>query len=254
MPPGDPPDVWNMLTFLDTGGQPTFINMLPAVNSSAMITFIMLSMEHGVESLNENVTVYGDGPKKYSLDYDHTDLVKMLFSMRKPKESQEFENLLVDKNNKGDKNCYLSLVGTKSDLCKEGSVAVAENMYEKLEPIIEQTVRKSSLINIEGTYFIPVSNCKAGTADEDPMATKFCNCIYKCLEGRDMYYIPIVWLILELEIQMRAKKDDVNVFPFNDIFKLCQEYNLISDEADVRAALQFFIILEYFCTMAQIWK
>ena len=240
MPQGNPPDVWNMLTFLDTGGQPAFINMLPAVNSSAMITFIMLSMEHGVESLNEKVTVYGDGPNTYSLDYDNADLVKMLFSMRKPKEFQEFDDLLVEHDKKGDKNCYLSLVGTKSDLCKLDSVTVAKNMYKKLEPIIDQTVRKSSLIDIDGTYFVPVSNCKAGTADEDPVATKFRNCIYKCLEGRDMYYIPIVWLILELEIQMRAKEDSVNVVPFDNIFKICQDCNLIKDEADVRAALQFF--------------
>jgi len=34
-------DVWDVVTLLDTGGQPQFINMLPAVNSSAMITFIV---------------------------------------------------------------------------------------------------------------------------------------------------------------------------------------------------------------------
>ena len=233
----NPPDVWNILTFLDTGGQPVFINMLPAVNSSAMITFIMLSMEDGVNSLTNEVTVYGDEPK-YSLDYNYIDLIKKLFSMRKAREFQIFEQLLADKNSKGNKNCYLLLVGTKSDLCEGDSFAVAKSIYKKLEPIIKQTVRKSSLISVDGRYFVPVSNCKAGTDDEDPVAAKFRSCICECLEQRDIFDIPIVWLILELEIQNRTK--EVNVIHFDEIFKICQEHSLIADEEDIRAALKFF--------------
>ena len=236
VPSGDPPDVWNLLTFLDTGGQPTFINMLPAVNSSAMITFIMLSMEGGVDGLTKKVTVYGDGPE-YSLDYDYTDLVKMLFSMRKSRELHVFEQLMAERDTDCDKNCYLSLVGTKSDLC-EDSVTMAKNIYKKLEPIIDQTIQKSSLIAVDGNYFVPVSNCKAGTDDEDPVASRLRTCIYECLEKRDIYYIPIVWLILELEIQSRTKEE--SVISFAEIFKICEEGNLITDEADIRAALKFF--------------
>lgn len=237
MPSGKPPEVWNLLTFLDTGGQPAFINMLPAVNSSTMITFIIHSMEGGVDSLRNKVTVYGDGPSVYLLDYDYTDLVKMLFSMRKPKELEVFEQLLVEKENKGDKNCYLSLVGTKSDLCKD-SVAVADNIFKKLEPIIKHTICKSSLIPIDGKYFVPVSNCKAGTDDEDPVAIKIRSRICEYLEKRESLYIPIVWLILELEIQNRTKEE--SVIHFDEVFKICQEYNLITNEADIRTALKFF--------------
>ena len=236
VPPGSPPDIWNLVTFLDTGGQPAFINMLPAVNSSAMITFIMLSMEGGVDGLTKKVTVYGEGPE-YLLDYDYIVLVKMLFSMRKPKELEVFKELLIERHTNCDKNCYISLVGTKSDLCEDNGT-VAKSIYKKLKPIIDQTVRKCSLIPIDGNYFVPVSNCKAGTDDEDPMATKFRNCIFECLEQRDIYYIPIVWLILELEIQNRAKEEDV--ISFNEIVKICEEYDLITDEADIKAALKFF--------------
>ena len=236
-PPDDFPEVWDMLTFLDTGGQPAFINMLPALNSSAMITFILHSMEGGVDSLTKKVTVYGDGPKEYSLDYNYIDLVKMLFSMRKPKELQMFEQLLVENDGKSDKNCYLSLVGTKSDLC-EDSDTVAKNVHNELKPIIDQTIHKSSLIPIGEHYFVPVSNCKANTEDEDPVAAKFRSCIFKYLEKRDMLYIPIVWLMLELEIINKTKEDDV--IHFDEIFNICKENNLITNKAEVRTALQFF--------------
>ena len=238
VPPGNPPKIWNLLTFLDTGGQPAFINMLPAVSSSAMITFIMLSMKGGVEGLTEKVKVYGDGPE-YLLDYNYIDLVKMLFSMRKPKELQLFEQLVIEKNGECDKNCYLSLVGTKSDLC-EDCVTVVKNIYKKLEPIIDQTVRKSSLITIDGKYFVPVSNCNAGTDGEDPMACKFRNCIFDSLEKKDVYHIPIVWLILELEIQNRTKAKEENVISFAEVVNICEEYSLITNKADIRAALKFF--------------
>ena len=236
IPRSNPPDVWNILTFLDTGGQPGFINMLPAVNSSAMITFIMLSMEDGVNGLTNEVAVYGDGPK-YLLDYNYLDLIKMLFSMRKTREFQSFEQLLADKNIRGNRNCYLSLVGTKSDLC-EDSVTVTNKIYNKLKPIIDQTVRRSSLIGLDGKFFVPVSNCKAGTDDEDPVAAKFRNCIYEHLKQRDIYAIPITWLILELEIQNRTK--EVNVIHFDEVSKICKEHNLITDEKDISAALKFF--------------
>jgi len=42
VPKKDHGEVWNILTFMDTGGQPQFISMLPVVNSFAMITLILL--------------------------------------------------------------------------------------------------------------------------------------------------------------------------------------------------------------------
>ena len=49
------PEVWDILTLLDTGGQPQFINMLPAVNSSATITFVVLNMAGEGKILEERI-------------------------------------------------------------------------------------------------------------------------------------------------------------------------------------------------------
>ena len=50
--------IMNVFTFMDTGGRPQFISMIPAVNSSAMVTFVV----HNVaKSLDDKVTVtHGD--------------------------------------------------------------------------------------------------------------------------------------------------------------------------------------------------
>ena len=82
-----PEEVWDILTFMDTGGQPQFISMLPAVNSFAMITFIIHKMKTGGQnSLNEIVEVqYGNekgevSHKPHPHKYTHLQLIETLFS------------------------------------------------------------------------------------------------------------------------------------------------------------------------------
>ena len=75
--------IWDILTFVDTGGQPEYISMLPAVNNSVMLTFVVHKMEGGVASLDSPVTVVHSGDhcfKPYSLGYSNLDLIKTLIS------------------------------------------------------------------------------------------------------------------------------------------------------------------------------
>ena len=49
------PKTWDLFTLLDTGGQPEFINMLPAINSSTAITFIILDLSDGKDGLEKKI-------------------------------------------------------------------------------------------------------------------------------------------------------------------------------------------------------
>ena len=236
------PDVWDMLTFLDTGGQPEYITMLPAINSSAMITFILHSMEGGPPCLKNKVTVIENGKERgedLQPNYKYIDLIKMLFSIRKVKVEKTFEELLVDKNAEYDRKCYLSLVGTKSDLVVKLDEEVI-SMHKELDPIIKAGKHESSLIPINGNYFVPVSNQKAGTPEQDPNGPKFCSCIYEYLQERDVHNIPIVWLILELEILKKTEDSKMKVMHFSQIKEICENHNLIDEEEDIRRALEYF--------------
>ena len=82
-----PGEVWDILTFMDTGGQPQFISMLPAVNSFAMITFIVHRIEKGGQNaLNEIVKVqYGNEKgeisyKPHPHKYTYLQLIETLIS------------------------------------------------------------------------------------------------------------------------------------------------------------------------------
>ena len=49
------PKTWDLFTLLDTGGQPEFINMLRAINSSTAITFVVLNISSGKQCLHDSV-------------------------------------------------------------------------------------------------------------------------------------------------------------------------------------------------------
>ena len=235
------PDVWDMLTFLDTGGQPEYIAMLPAVNTSAMITFILHSMEGGVDRLvNGDVTVIQDGEQReVLLNYKYLNLIKMLFSMRKVKMEQGFDAIC---STKGDRKCYLSLVGTKSDVLGSKLSEETESMREELMPIIEAGELEDSLITIDGEYFVSVCNFGAANDVRDPNGAKFRELIYDYLQKRDVHDIPIVWLLLELEILRRTRVENKNIIYFEEIRDICTKYDpkLISSEKEIRVALEYF--------------
>ena len=80
----DIPDTWDLFTLLDTGGQPEFINMLPAINSSTAITFVVLNISDGKDCLNKLVTAQykceGYSYDKSNLKYTNMHLLKCLLS------------------------------------------------------------------------------------------------------------------------------------------------------------------------------
>jgi len=81
-------DVWKMVNILDTGGQPEFINLFPAISNSIIVTFIILNMCGGVKGLDEKVKVIHSKHGKqsyepYCLHYTNLDLIKLLMAFSK---------------------------------------------------------------------------------------------------------------------------------------------------------------------------
>ena len=73
-------NVWDIINFLDTGGQPEFVNILPAVSSSIALTFIVLNLR---KSLNDFVcvehNVFEDPSfRPYDLDCTNLEFIKHL--------------------------------------------------------------------------------------------------------------------------------------------------------------------------------
>ena len=84
---------WDMITLLDTGGQPELMNMLPSVNTSAAVNFIVFDLSigskddlsNGISCLKEYVEAQSskEGYTKRKLNYTYLDLLKCLLSFTK---------------------------------------------------------------------------------------------------------------------------------------------------------------------------
>jgi len=120
-------EVWNMINLLDTGGQPQFVSLLPAVSSSISLTFIILNMEGGVKALDEPVlVVHSEHGKQsfepYRLGLTNLDLIKLL--MASSKNSALRTSLLILPSHKGveNDNTYQCYVGTHADKVGEKEI------------------------------------------------------------------------------------------------------------------------------------
>ena len=242
--------IWDILTFVDTGGQPEYISMLPAVNSSVMITFVVHKMEGGVASLNRPVTVKHSNKccfQPYSLGYSNLDLIKTLISFT--------NNIFLLKKPFLDKVCckegnsvsYLSFIGTYLD-------QVSENDIIKIDKVLEDTVLNSELkyalkVHPDYEYLIPVDNTTAGQTGEDKSASKIRNKIYRLLQEQAVYEVPYVWLLLELEIRKVCRDRRCSFITYTDVLELCKENKLSDDEDFIKNGLRFhhlFGVLLYF--------
>ena len=242
--------IWDILTFVDTGGQPEYISMLPAVNSSVMITFVVHKMEEGVASLYRPVTVKHSGKccfQPYSLGYNNLDLIKTLISftnniflLKKP-----FLDEVCCKE--GNSVSYLSFIGTHLDQVSASDIIEIDKVLA--ETVVNSELKHVLKVNPDYEYLIPVDNTTAGQAGEDKSASKIRNKIYHLLQEQAVYEVPYVWLLLELEIRMVCEKRRCSFITYIEVLELCKKKELSNDEDFIRNGLKFhhlFGVLLYF--------
>ena len=159
--PGKVEKVWNILTFIDTGGQPHLISLLPAVNSFAMTSLIVHNM---TESLEANVKfIQDDEVMQQSYGCKHHQLIKTLASYANSIVLPDLQFLnafkVLNTSNQEKKSTLLSIVGTHSYPLSENGIQKIDHelrkMFEHLQGL--KKILKPSL-NENYRYIIPVDN------------------------------------------------------------------------------------------------
>ena len=252
-------EIWDILTLLDTGGQPQFINMLPAVNSSATITFVVLNMAGKGKILEERVQVhhYKNGIRSYEpypLNYTNEDLIKCLVALQKDSIVRDvpLPTEIISKKATDDKP-GLCFVGTHLDIVKQDTV---DSISKKLDKIVDQLEPNDNIqIFSFDTILLAVNNTDAGKDfSQDSIASKIRLRVKKLIEEKAVYEVPIVWILLELEIRRICDKQKKSFLHIAEVLTIYD--NIISDhqgtadiELQVKAALRFhhiFGVLLYF--------
>ena len=245
-------DVWKMINFLDTGGQPEFINLFPAISSSIALTFIILNMCGGVKSLDEPVKVIHSKKGKqsyipYDLHYTNLDLIKLLMAFSKDSSLKTKPlKLPIEYKNKNTSTSYQCYVGTHADKVSPEEIQEIES---KLKSTADELKCSKSLWELDKKVLFPVDNTTAGGKNEDPIAGVIRTRIQELVENSNIYEVPITWFILLLEMQRICREKNISFLSYMEAVKICKIGRLSQDEREVQSALLFFhhmgIILYY---------
>ena len=268
LPKKDPKSVWDILTFMDTGGQPQFISMLPAVNSFAMITFIVQKLkERGKESLRRTVEVqYGNEKgeitsKLYPHKYTYLQLIETLISyasniLLPDTNFLEYLKNKREKNDNGEKvTRSIILVGTHSGDDKL-SVKDINEIGEELKIAVERSGVNhiKPYLNENYEYLVPVDNEKQNRKSytqvlkmlDDKRFTKVSgirNYIQTLLENQDEIHVPIKWLLLELEIRKVCHEKGCHLISYKEVLELAEtkKFGYAGEFGDVELSSDEFI-------------
>ena len=235
--------VLNIITLLDTGGQPEYIHLLPTVNIHPMVTFVVHDLS---KSLEDQVLVeYSEHGElvfePYHLKYSNFDMIKFLMSSINDSLERTTSQVpqLVTKPGKNNSS-YLCCVGTHADKVDPDTICSTDR---QLTAVVEQLHCKAAVWhNKDAGVMFPVDNTTAGNdSNEDPIANFIRNKIDELAIDKDVYELPITWMLLELEI--RKVCSGKGYISFEECCSIAHQTNLISDIEEVRNALIYHHLL-----------
>ena len=230
-----------LITVIDSGGQPEYINMLPAINNCPTINFIVLDLTKDLDDLvmvqykskhNENFT-------DYVLHYSNFDMIGLLMSLTTDSLQQPTNEQIqsVPKS-------YIGFVGTHKDKLKESK---QEEIIGKINDRLSNLTKgKFPVLPAEKGILFAVDNTTAGDSEGE-------DCVVKRLRQRieneinksqSIYQLKISWMILELELQELHKKNGTKFVTYEEYKKHSKEASMVPEE--VEESLQHFDFLGVF--------
>ena len=257
------PETWDLLTLLDTGGQPEFINMLPAINFSTSITFIVFNMSSGKECLKSLVEAEYAHEEcnyiKHKSKYTTIELLKcLLFSTKFSAMKQNFKPQIVKRiSNNEHLPSEVCIIGTHADKLKEEfgerydeEVSEINKEVKCLVDEMKEHKGKNDIVfwyNCHENYVFPMDNTISRISQINDFKTEIAKdvkvirkCSNEVLRKNDEYEIPITWFILELELR---SNDKCHCISLNEVKHICdrimQPYESM-DIDNIKEILKFY--------------
>ena len=238
-------EVLNIITLLDTGGQPEYIHLLPTINIHPMITFVVHNLS---KPLEDQVLVEFSKQGRlmfepYHLKYSNFDMIKFLMSSindsSERTSSQAPQLVTIPGKNK---QSYVCCVGTHADRV---AADVIRNVDGQLTAMVEKLDCKSAVwLNEAGKVLYSVDNTTAGDdSNEDPIAKQVRNKIDNLASNKDVYELPITWMLFELEIRHLCASNQKAYIAVQECVAIAMDSGLITDEDEVKNALAYHHLL-----------
>ena len=215
-------DVWDVINFLDTGGQPEFVNILPAVSSSIALTFIVFNLS---KSLNDLVrvehNVKGDPSfKPYYLDCTNVEFIKRLMvsseNFNKTIAPLELKSIQREDGGNDSKICF---VGTHALNIQKENIQEIDDKLSSVAGELELQQRsfwsspKTQLKRLFPVDMFPTDNDKESF---ESVIEDIRDNIQKQVQSRDYYEVPITWFIFLLKIQKLCNMRKVSYISYQE--------------------------------------
>ena len=249
-----PGEVLNIITLLDTGGQPQYIHLLPTINIYPTVTFVVHDLS---KSLDDQVLVehseHGKPTfKPYPLSYSNRDMIKLLMSSASDaweRSPNAIPNLVMTSGS--DNNSYICLVGTHADRVTKEDV---KETADQLVALVDKTNCEAAVWQTnEGSILFSVDNTTAGNEyGEDPVADIIRSRIEGLAADKEIHDLPITWMLLKLEIQQVCEKNKKSYILFEDCCALARDTGLMSDKEEVRSVLLYHHLLGVLIYFAEV--
>ena len=242
-------DVWDVINFLDTGGQPEFVNLLPAVSSSIALTFIVFNLSKNLDDLVHVEHNVNGNPsfKPYDLDCTNVEFIKRLMVS-----SENFNKTIAPVELKsfqrkdGVNDPKICFVGTHALNVNEEKIQEIDDKLSIVAGELELQQRsfwsspKPQLKRVFPVEMFPTDKDKESF---EGVIEDIRENIQKQVESRDYFEVPITWFIFLLKIQKlcNARKisyisyqEAVDVWMDKDVSETTQSDQALYREQDKR--------------------
>ena len=231
------------ITVFDTGGQPEFVMLFPAINSMPTLNFLVHDL---TKKLEDPVLVrYSqEGHRKYRdyfLNYSNLDMIHLLMCFVTDSCDQQHEG--YSSRISVPEKPYIGFIGTHFDAVKNNP-EVLQNVNEQLRFVVDE--RKCQLAVIPSQYGVvhPVDNTTAGSyRTEDPAVKTIREKVEDITDDMEVKELPITWMILQLELQDLRDTSNTKYISYEQYKKIAQQNVSIIGEKEVEASLRYFHIL-----------
>ncbi|XP_065900760.1 uncharacterized protein [Dysidea avara] len=229
----------NIINVLDTGGQPQYVHLLPTLDINPTVNFVVHDLS---KNLDDEVLVECSQHGRhtfapYHLRYSNLDMIKLLMSSANDALERSPSAIPHIVTNAGkNKRSHICLVGTHAD---KVSPEVGLKTADKLAATVGNAQCKASVWETaEGKVLFSVDNTTAGSLNsEDPVADVIRSRVESLSAEKEVYELPITWVLFELEIRDACAKQQKSYIPFDNCVSIAKEAGLISDVEEVRSAL-----------------
>ena len=215
-------DVWDVINFLDTGGQPEFVNILPAVSSSIALTLIVFNLSKSLDDLvYVEHNVKGDPSfEPYDLDCTNVEFIKRLMvsseNFNKTIAPLELKSIQREDGGNDSKICF---VGTHALNVHKEKIQEIDDKLSSVAGELELQQRsfwsspKPQLKRLFPVDMFPGNKKKESFED---IIEDIRDNIQKQVQSRDYYEVPITWFIFLLKIQKLCNMRKVSYISYQE--------------------------------------